>query len=205
MRSGILSISYWGCALFWALLGVGLCSNRALAKGAGEVAPVAAIGVNFHTGVTGKSLTGALGQYVAFRAEARKGYFRPNAACEVQSSVGKASIGSDTPAATIYGSGFLAGFHVFLFPTGRFQPFFGGNGVFSWHFMKLASPPTGVEPYTQGLSYGYEASAGVDIRMGSQDGTALRIRSGFWSVGSQLAGVSGFQLNGFRFELGLVW
>ncbi|KKW26538.1 MAG: Thermophilic metalloprotease (M29) superfamily, partial [Candidatus Kaiserbacteria bacterium GW2011_GWB1_52_6] len=64
-------------------------------------------------------------------------------------------------------------------------------------------PPTGVEPNTQGLSLGYQVSAGVDLRFGSVEGTALRIHGSLWSVTSTLAGVSSFQLAGFRLALGM--
>lgn len=184
-----------------------LFSSPSFAKGGGasEFSPVAEIGVNFHTGLTGKSMTGALGQFVTFRAEGRKGFVRMQAASEVQTAVGKASIGAETPSGTLYGSGFLGGVHIFVIPVGRIQPFFGGSGVYAWHYLKITTPPTGVEPQTQTMSFGYEASAGVDIRTGGVEGNAIRIRSGYWNVTGKLGGVSGFQLHGFRIAIGVVW
>ncbi len=179
--------------------------EKSYGKAAGDFAPTMDIGVMFYTGTTGKSMTGALGQIFTFRAESRKGFFRPQAALEVTTTVGKASIGSDTPSASLYGSAFLLGTHFFVFSNAKFTPFVGGSGIAAWNYLKMSSPPTGVEPQTQSLTFGYEVTSGVDIRMGSLDGTALRIKSGFYTTSGKLAGVSGFMLYGFRFSLGLVW
>lgn len=182
-----------------------MSAAQAFARAGGEYAPILQTGINFHTGDTGKSLTGATGYVVTFRAEKRKGIFRPSMAADLNYASGNASIGSDTPTCTLMGLGFLGGVHIFPFTTGRFQPFFGGSGVFSWAFMKLPSPPTGVEPNTQGLAFGYEISAGVDLRLGNVEGNAVRIHGGLWNVTSSLGGVSGFQLTGFRFLLGIAY
>ena len=183
------------------------CSEKSFARGSsgGDYAPVLDLGINFYTGTTGKSLTGSTGYFFNFRAEDSKGFFRPHAAMELSYSGGQASIGSDTPSSTMFGAGFLAGVHLFAFSTGRFQPFVGGNGVFAWNYLKMTSPPSGIEPNTEGLSFGYEASAGVDMRFGSSEGNALRIKSGYWAVTSKLAGMSGFQLSGFRITIGIVY
>lgn len=182
-----------------------LASQAAHARGGGQYAPVAEMGVNFHAGETGKSLTGAFGYFLTFRAEDRKGFFRPTIAAELQSAVGKASVGTSKPNFTMYGFSFMPGCHLFGFPVARFLPFVGANAILGWNFLSLKGQPASVEPYTQGISYGYEVSAGVDIRPGSSEGYALRIRSGYWWAQAGLAEISGFQLHGFRITMGMVW
>ncbi|HAR41454.1 MAG TPA: hypothetical protein DCS07_02290 [Bdellovibrionales bacterium] len=162
-------------------------------------------GVNFHAGNTGKSITGSNEYFMTFRAESRKGIWRPSIAADLGYAMGQASIGTETPTFTMMGAGFLGGVHLFPFSTGQFQPFFGGSGVLAWNFLKLTAPPTGVEPQTQGLSLGYEISAGVDLRFGRAEGSALRIHGGLWNVSSSVAGVSGFLLTGFRLSLGVTY
>jgi len=175
------------------------------AAGGGIYAPIMEAGINFHSGETGKSITGSYEYFMTFRAESRKGIWRPTVAADLVYSRGNASIGAELPSFTMMGAGFLGGVHLFPFPTGQLQPFFGGSGVLAWNFLKLATPPTGIEPQTQGLSLGYEISAGVDLRFGRAEGRALRIHGGLWNVSSSVAGVSGFQLTGFRISLGVTY
>ncbi|MGK5088785.1 hypothetical protein WDW86_14605 [Bdellovibrionota bacterium FG-2] len=172
---------------------------------ANEYAPIVELGTTIHSGVTGKSLTGANGYFMAFRSERRKGLFRPEMAAELQRTSGNVTVGSEAADVTVLGAAFLGGFHCFFFKEGRFQPFVGANAVLGWHSLRMTTPPSGIEPYTQGLSYGFEATAGVDMRFGGFDGTAFRLNTGMWSVSSSLAGVSGFQLGGVRIAVGLVF
>ncbi len=184
-------------------LGAAIAGGSAWGASGGEYAPIIEVGANFHTGDTGKSITGASEYVVSFRAEKRKGRFRPTVAADLGYARGNASIGTHSPAFTMLGAGFLGGVHVFPFTSGRFQPFFGGSGILGWNFLKLPAPPTGVEPNTQAISLGYEISAGVDLRFGNIEGNAIRIHGGMWSASSSLAAVSGFQLTGFRLTFGL--
>jgi hypothetical protein len=194
-----------GSALCLALLlSVALPGKVWAARGAGGYSPILELGVNFHVGDTGKSLTGAQGYFMTIRAEKSRSVFRMHGAMDIQYAGGTASVGTDSPSFTLYGAAFLGGVHIAPFQESKFSPFFGGSGVFAWEFLKMPTPPTGVEPQTQSLSFGYETSVGVDIRT-RNDGTALRLRSGYYAVTGSLAGVSGFQLSGFRFTLGFVW
>lgn len=177
----------------------------AQAAGGGVYAPILELGANFHTGDSGKSITGANTYQVTFRAEQRKGMLRPSVAADLGYTSGTASIGADLPAFTMMGAGFLGGVHLFPFTSGRFQPFFGGSGVLAWNFLKLPAPPAGIEPNTQGMSLGYQISAGVDLRFGNIEGRAVRVHGSLWSVNSKLAGISGFQLAGFRLSLGITY
>ncbi|MCM2322869.1 MAG: hypothetical protein NDJ90_06370 [Oligoflexia bacterium] len=179
--------------------------SGALAAGGGEYAPVMGLGFKFFNGDTGKSLTGAQAYGLHFRAEKRRGWLRTFADAEFEYSGGTASVGTESPTFSLYGGGFLGGANIFVFTTGRFQAFFGGAGVLAWHMLKLTPAPSGVEPNTQGLSFGYEVRAGVDMRLGSADGNAIRLESGYSAVTSRIGGQSGFQLAGFKFVLGLVY
>lgn len=173
--------------------------------GGGEYAPMLSAGVNFYSGDTGKSLTGALGYLLSLKAEKRKNFLRPFAAAEFEYSSGTASVGAASPSFTLMGGGFRGGVDMFVFTTGRFQVFLGGAGVLSWHMLKMPSPPAGTEPNTQGISYGYEAGAGVEMRLGSAEGNAIRIETTYSSISSNLAEISGFQLTGFKFLIGIVY
>jgi len=180
-----------------------LFSGAAVA--AGEYVPILEVGANWHTGAAGKNIAGTTEYAATFRAEKRGGMFRSSFALDLGYAKGTASVGTDTPSAMVIGVGFLPGFFLFPFPNGNIQPFLGGSGVLGWHFFKMDTPPAGVEANTQGLSLGYEISAGVDLRFGGDNGWGLRLHSGLWSVTSTLAGQSGFQLNGFRLSLGFAY
>lgn len=171
----------------------------------GEYAPIIEVGTNFYTGNTGTSITGALGYQATFRAERRKGNFRTTMAADFSYAMGSTTVSESTSDFSLMGVGFLGGIHFFPFLTGRFQPFLGGSGVCSWNFLKLAAPPTNIEPNTQGMAYGYELAAGVDLRFGSSEGNAIRLKGTIWNISSTLAGVSGFQLTGFRLMIGIVY
>lgn len=189
------------CAVWLGLLPV----NGFAAGAGGEYAPIAAPGIIFHAGDAGKSLTGASGYLLRLGAEKRKGFLRPNARLEIEYSSGTASVGDSEPDFTLFHGGFHGGLNLFIFTTGRFQAFVGGAGVASWSQLQLTSPPDGVEENTQSLSFGYETSAGVDMRLGSAEGNAIRLESSFYSVSSGLAGEGSFQLQGFKFLLGIVF
>jgi hypothetical protein len=172
---------------------------------AGEFSPIVEGGVNFHTGELTKSLNGATSYFVSLRAEKNKGFLHLQEAAEVEFGSGTAYVGSAQPSFTLLSGSYVLGAYIFPFGEGRIRPFLGGNGVMGWSQLKLSNSPAGVDPNTQGIVFGYELSAGVDIRTGSSEGTAIRVRTGYWSTSGTLAGQTGFQLPGFRFSLGLVF
>jgi hypothetical protein len=191
-----------------ATLALQLClAAPALAGSAGgEYAPIVELGLLFHTGTTGTSITGTNGIGLSLSAEKRKKFIRPFGAFEFERASGLASVGDATPSYALYRGGFQGGIHFFPISGGRFDPFIGGGGHLSWATLQLTSPPEGVEPYTNGLAFGYQVSAGVDMRLGgTSDGNAIRIKSGYYSVTSNLAGISGFQLHAFRISIGVAY
>ena len=105
----------------------------------------------------------------------------------------------------MFGGSFLPGFNLFIFNEGKVLPFVGANGVIGWNVLKLSTDVTGVESNTKSLAYGFEVSAGVDVRFGSIRGNAIRLRTGFWSVTSSLGGISGFEHHAFKFSVGIVY
>ena len=62
-----------------------------------------------------------------------------------------------------------------------------------------------IDPSTQGFSYGYEVSGGVDIREHRNNGTAVRLRAGLWTTYNMIAGTSSYPMNGFRITMGGVF
>jgi hypothetical protein len=172
---------------------------------AGEYLQIVDLGACFHTGDLTKSLNGSNSYFLGLRAEKRKGFLRPEAAAELQFGSGTAYAGSTESSFSLYGGDFVAGFHLFPFMVERFQPFLGVNGVIGWSLLKMTQAPSGSEPNTQALAFGYELTAGIDMRFGSADGNALRVRSSYWSTSGGLAGQSGFVLSGFRISIGLVY
>lgn len=172
--------------------------------GGGGVVSVVEVGANLHTGEKGKSLASTTGYVLCFAAEKKQGMFRPAVTTELVSASGTTTVGSTSSSYNLFGAGFLLGEHIFFFQDGRVLPFFGFNGILMWHQIKLGSPPSGVEPSTQGFSYGYEALAGIDFRSRMGD-TALRVETALSTVLSKLAGISNFQLNAFRVSLGFRW
>jgi hypothetical protein len=184
-----------------------LASAPAYARGGGgDYAPIFQLGTNFHSGKTGQSLTGLIGYDLDLRSEKRMGFFRTSFAMNLEFASGAASIGTATPSGTMFGGAFLGGFNLFPFNNGRFQPYLGASPVLSWNILKLTGPPTGVEPNTQSLGYGYQLNVGVDFRFGNVDGNAMRLESSFWSVSAMnLGGQAGFELTGWRFGVGLVY
>lgn len=174
---------------------------------AGDVRPHAVVEFSYHTytGTEGKSIKGATGYTMIFRSSDIKGFLRPHVAFEIGTSTGTASINTDTPSYTLYRASFLPGFHIYIIPAGNFQPFVGANGTVGWSFFQMDSPPTGIEGDTQGLFYGYEASAGVDIRFSKNKDSAIRISSSVLTNYAQVAGFTDFQLNSFRLALGYLF
>lgn len=173
--------------------------------GSASFAPIVLAGVKFYSGDSGKSLSGAMEYIVSFRAEKRKGIIRPTMAVDLGYSLGSASINADTPSFQMMSAGFLGGIHIFPSATGRLQPYLGGSGVLAWNYLRLPSPPSGIEPNTQGLALGYELCAGVDLRFGRIEGSALRIHGSLLTVTANLAGITNFQLTGFRLAVGMTY
>lgn len=191
-------------ALLVLFLLAGFAMPSAYAAGKTATLPLVLGGIGFFNGKTGKSFTGSNEYFLVFGAEEKTGNLRYNVGMDFEYSSGTASVGTDTPKYSLFGAGLLPGFHIFPFSDGKFQPFLGLHGVGAWHYMSMAAPPTGVEPNTQSFSFGYQISAGVDIRPGG-GGRALRVMSALSSVSSTLAGVSGMDLFAFRFALGIVY
>lgn len=167
--------------------------------------PIVESGFEFMGGDTGKSLTGANSYFLGFRAEEDRGFFRTSIGFEIPFSSGTTTIGSSTPAYSIWGARFSPGFALFPFKEGHLMPFLAGSGILAWHQLQLTNPPAGTEPNTQALAYGYEIAAGIDVRFGSKEGRAFRLRGSLINLSTTLGGVSGFKLQGVQFSLGYVF
>jgi hypothetical protein len=167
--------------------------------------PVFELGAQLFAGDEGKSLRGAKAYATSFRSEVDRGRIRGIVGAQFDYSTGSASVGTDTLSYSMYGGSFIPGYSLYFFRNGYFQPFFSGAGILGWNFLSLSSPPTGTEPYTQGFSYGYELSSGVDIRFKRSGGRALRLKCSYSNVSGQIAGLSGFQLAGIKFIVGVVF
>jgi hypothetical protein len=173
---------------------------------AGEYASVLEVGTKFYSGTATPSATGAYGFFLDLRAEKKKGIFRPSAAAEIEYAMGTARFGEDdTPTFTMMTGSFVGGVNLFLFSESQLLPFIGGAGVLGWNVLKLTGQQAGVEANTQGLSYGYEISAGCEIRKSAGADDAVRVRTSFWQTTSTLGGAAGFQLSGWRVSIGLVF
>lgn len=167
--------------------------------------PTLETGIQFISGKAESSLTGASAYPIIFRAETQRGTFRPSVATEFLYSAGTTSVTSTATKYTLYGASFVPAYNVFVFREGIFQPFFGFGGVMGWNYFKMTTPPTGVDAYTQGFSYGYEISSGVDISLGRSDGSSMRLRGSMLYLTSRIGGLSTFGLGGFRFVAGFVY
>jgi hypothetical protein len=157
-------------------------------------------GPNVATGTAG-NLSGAKGYFLNFRAESRKDMFRLNAAAQFEMASGTAGVTapSASDAFSMYGAAFLPGFFVYPFQAGRLQPFAGAAGLVGWYIMNLSNA------YTQGLSFGYEVSAGVDLSSGGA-GKIFRLRSAYASHSASLGGnTSGVSLSAFLVSLGVAY
>jgi hypothetical protein len=173
-----------------------------------EILPIVELGPKFHTGTTGQSLTGNTGYFVGCTAETRGGFVRPNATAEMDYSAGNIPLAGASTPYSLVGISFQAGLRFFLFPAGTLQPFLGGGGILGGQFMKVPAPPAGVQDTTQGVSVGYELDAGVDLRKGggsSSGGWGMRLKGSYFAASSKLAGISGFELNGYRLTLGIMF
>lgn len=186
------------CILF-----LGFLSSFILAET--RTVPVMEVGGQFYAGEEGKSLRGAKAYAASFRSEVDRGRLRGIVGAQFDYSSGDASVGTDTLPYTMYGGSFVPGYSVYFFRDGYFQPFFTAAGIVGWNFLSLTSPSAGTEPYTQGFSYGYEISSGVDIRFQRSRSRAYRLKCAYTSVSGNVAGLSGFQLSGIKFVLGIVF
>ncbi len=157
-------------------------------------------GPNQVTGTAG-NLSGAKGYLLNFRAESRKNVFRINAAAQFEMASGTAGVTSPTAsdAFSMYGAAFLPGFFVYPFSAGRMQPYLGAAGLIGWYIMNLSNA------YTQGLSFGYEVCAGVDLSSGGAS-KIFRLRSAFASHSASIGGnTSGVSLSAFIVTLGVAY
>jgi len=167
--------------------------------------PIIEVGAHFFAGTAEESLTGSRAYPIVFRSEAQRGQLRLSIATEFLFSSGSTSVTSTSTTYTLYGASFNPSYNYFVFREGYFQPFVGVGGIVGWNYFKMTTPPTGVDAYTQGYAYGYELSAGVDIRFSNADSSALRLRAALVSLSSQIAELSPFALGGFRFLVGYVY
>jgi hypothetical protein len=162
-------------------------------------------GMQMYTGADGKSLTGNNGYFVLFRAEGMRGHLRPFVGAQFDYSRGDTSIDGTATPFTLYGGSFMPGYNLFLFREGALQPFFGVAGALGWNFLHLTAAPDSVDAFTQGFAFGYEVSAGVDIRFKRSSASALRLRCGIWNYRAMIGGSSSFGLNGYRFAAGFIF
>jgi hypothetical protein len=176
---------------------------------AADILPIVELGPKFHTGASGQSLTGNTGYFIGCTAETRGGFVRPNATAEIDYSSGNIPLSGAATPYSLAGISFQAGLRFFLFPAGTLQPFLGGGGILGGQFMKIPAPPAGTQDTTQGVSVGYELDAGVDLRRdggsGSSGAFGMRLKGSYFAASSKLAGISGFELNGYRFTLGFMF
>jgi hypothetical protein len=177
-----------------------------LSAQAGEYASLVELGTKFYSGTTTPSATGAYGFFLDLRAEKKKGFFRPTAAAEIEYAMGTARFSDDDlPTFTMMSGSFVGGINLFLFSESQILPFLGASGVLGWNVLKLTGQQAGVEANTQGLAYGYEISAGCDLRKSAGADDGIRVRTSFWQTSSTLAGAAGFQLSGWRISIGLMF
>ena len=129
--------------IFWGSLPIFLifcaCAQNATAAGSGGgggggggsggYTPVVEAGVAFHTGTSGKSVTGTNGYILNFRSENKKGGWRWLAAFDFEFGKGSAAIGEGSSSFLLLGSAFQTGFQLYPLSSGRFQPFLGTSGV----------------------------------------------------------------------------
>jgi hypothetical protein len=170
-----------------------------------RTAPLIEPGYIFFAGTAEKSLTGAKGYSMQFRSEGERGTYRPSVAADFFFSSGSTSVSSTASSFKLYGGSFVPGYSIFIFREGYFQPFFGLAGIIGWNYFNLSTPPAGVEGYTQGFSYGYEVSSGVDIRFKRSDTSAMRLKASMSTVRARIAGQTAFGLGGFRFTVGFYY
>lgn len=198
----------FGLSIGAALAFCALASGSAWAAGAGAPAsPAVELGTrsfsgpNTATGTVG-NLSNSRGYFANFRAENRKGIFRMNAAAQFEFASGTAGVTAPTAsdAYSMYGGAFFPGFFVYPFEQGRMQPFLGAAGLVGWYIMNLSNA------YTQSLSFGYEATAGVDLAVGGGAGRIYRLRSSFASHSGSLGGnTSGVSLSSFNLSIGVAY
>ncbi len=167
--------------------------------------PVMELGYHFHTGKeAGPSLTGAKGYSLVFISEDTKDNFRPHAGAEFDFSSGNMFINSEEYTYSLYGANFVPGVSFYIFSEGYFQPFISGSGIIGWHYASLSDPPGDVEKQTQGLSFGYELSAGIDIRGKQSDATAFRLKGSVVTLSSTITGKT-TDMGAFKFSVGIVF
>jgi hypothetical protein len=173
------------------------------ASHAGDYLSLTELGVKFYSGTKTPNMTGAYGFFVDLRAEKKKGIFRPQTAVELEYSMGTARFSdSNSPTFTMMSGSFLGGVNLFIFNDALFLPFVGANGILGWSVLKLTGQQAGVEANTEGLAYGYELSAGCDLRKSASAEGAVRVRTSYWQTTSTLAG-AGFLLSGWRLSFGI--
>lgn len=176
-----------------------------------DVKPMPAIELGysfFSATLKTNSVTGAAAYGVALKSEDVSGYIRPSVGANYLFSSGNATVNGSTvnTGYTMYMAFFNLGFSYFPFSEGYFQPYIGASGVAGWNYFQFTNttPPGGLDKNTQGMAFGYELSAGTDIRTRQSDSTAFRIGASLVQVSGTVAGKTAFPLTSYRICLGLV-
>lgn len=165
---------------------------------------VGELGARYHTGQTGKSFTQAIGPFVYFQTQARKGMLRPNIGVGFEFVSGSATIGQGAVSGTAYTGGIYPGLELFPLRTIRLQPFFEVHAIASWTYAALSPVVPRSDETTLGLGLGYQAGLGVDYRYHSEQ-RAVRLHASYSGYTAKLAGQTGFQLSCYALSLGLVF
>lgn len=170
---------------------------------AGEYQSVLELGTTLYSTTDAPSITGSTGYTLGMRAERKKDILRTTLSAELEYASGNASLASgEEPGFTLFASRFSGGYNLFFFKEGAFKPFISANILLGWNLLRLTGQPEGMEPNTLGISYGFEVSAGTDIRFAGGAERAIRVRTIYSQNFSNLAGLSGFNLSGLRIMLG---
>lgn len=165
--------------------------------------PIVDLGGTLHTGNETSSMAGGLGGFLSFRTQPKKGILRFSFGGEVAFSSGSAYLGSSRPGAVLLGGGVLTGIHFYPFVASAISPFLGIDGFGGWYLLRLSSSSASLRENTSSIAYGYELSAGFDLRPGSLSRNGLRLRTSYFFGRSTLGEINGFQLDGFRISIGI--
>jgi hypothetical protein len=160
------------------------------------------MGVRYHTGSKGKSFTGAIGPFLYFQAESRRGVFCPNLGVAMEFISGQATVSSGSVSGTAYSGGIYPGVDIYPLRRAKYQPFVELHGVASWNYAALAPIVPKTQEKSIGLAFGFQVGGGLDIKYHSGQ-RAYRVHLSYSSYSTTLAGQSGFQLNALSASLGL--
>ncbi|MCC7440921.1 MAG: hypothetical protein IT285_04775 [Bdellovibrionales bacterium] len=194
------------CLAALGLLGMAASATPAQALFSKDKAlPIVQVGTSFYGGPDRGSLSGMQGFHGLLRALPKRGLLRWTLAVEFDYGTGAVKVSGDDYAADLFGGGVLTGVQFHPFYEGRVLPYLSLEGLLGWHLLRLGGATGSTEPISSGITYGAVISAGADLRLGSLQGNALRLETGAILGWSDLAGVSGFRITGFRISIGIVW